>query len=97
MTLSTQKKFYLTDLEQNLTFAGVLKFYEEESDFITATLSDIEVYDYESSTPLFSLGETTFKKSKHKIHVEGAPVCLNSPSFQYIPESDLSKRLYNIV
>lgn len=72
MTLAPQKKIYLTDLEQNLTFAGFLKYYEEVNDNVIATLLNIEVYDYTSSTPLFSLGETTLKKNKGKIFIDGS-------------------------
>ena len=77
MTLSPKKTIYLTDLEQNLTFAGFLKSYKEVNDNVIATLHDIEVYDYTSSTPLFSLAETTLTKSKRKIHIENA-TCLNA-------------------
>ncbi|WP_114937388.1 hypothetical protein [Mucilaginibacter endophyticus] len=70
MTLSPKKKIYLTDLEQNLTFAGFLKSYKEVNDNVIATLHDIEVYDYTSSTPLFCLSETTLTKSKSKIYIE---------------------------
>lgn len=77
MTLSPKKKIYLTDLEQNLTFEGFLKSYQEVNDNIIATLYDIEVYDYTSSTPLFSLAETTLTKSKRKIYIENV-ACLNA-------------------
>jgi hypothetical protein len=72
MTLASQKKIYLTDLEQNLTFAGFLKSYKEVNDNVIATLLNIEVYDYTSSTPLFSLRETTLMKNKGKIFIEGS-------------------------
>jgi hypothetical protein len=76
MTSASQKKIYLTDLEQNLTFAGFLKSYEEVNDTVIATLLNIEVYDYASSAPLFSLGETTLNKSKDKIFIDGIiPYC----------------------
>ncbi|WP_121809979.1 hypothetical protein [Mucilaginibacter kameinonensis] len=77
MTLSPKKKIYLTDLEQNLTFEGFLKSYKEANDNIIATLYDIEVYDYTSSTPLFSLAETTLTKSKSKIYIENV-ACLSA-------------------
>jgi len=79
MTLSPQKKIYLTDLEQNLTFSGFLKSYREVNDNVIATLHDIEVYDYTSSTPLFSLQETTLNKNKCKIHIENI-VSINTAS-----------------
>jgi hypothetical protein len=79
MMLASQEKIYLTDFEQNLTFAGFFKSYEEVNDNVIATLRDIEVYDYTSSIPLFSLGEVTLKKSKCKIYVDGIiPCCSNS-------------------
>jgi len=77
MNLSPKKKIYLTDLEQNLTFEGFLKSYKEVNDNVIATLYDIEVYDYTSSTPLFSLAETTLTKSKRKIYIENV-ACLNT-------------------
>lgn len=73
--LASQKKIYLTDLELNLTYVGFLKSYEEVNDNVTATLLNIEVYDYSSSTPLFSLQETTLKKSKDKIFIDGIVPC----------------------
>jgi len=75
MTLAAQKKIYLTDFEQNLTFAGFLTSYEEVNDNVIATLLNIEVYDYTSSTPLFSLGKITLKKSKGRIFIDGNVPC----------------------
>ncbi|SEN39527.1 hypothetical protein SAMN05192574_10325 [Mucilaginibacter gossypiicola] len=76
MTLSPQQKIYLTDFEQNLTFAGFFKSYKEVNNKVIATLQDIEVYDYVSSTPLFCLEEITLKRSKRKIYIEGIiPAC----------------------
>ncbi|MDB5148349.1 MAG: hypothetical protein JWQ57_2369 [Mucilaginibacter sp.] len=81
MTLSLQKKIYLTDLEQNLTFAGFFKSYEEINDNVIATMRDIEVYDYTSSMPLFSLGEITLKKSKCKIYLDSVTCSLSNKVF----------------
>ena len=78
MTLSVQKKIYLTDLEQNLTFTGFFKSYEEVNDNIIATMHDIEVYEYASSIPLFNLKEITFKKDKRKIYIESSARYLNN-------------------
>jgi hypothetical protein len=75
MTLAPQKKIYLTDFEQNLTFAGFLTSYEEVNDNVIATLLNIEVYDYTSSTPLFNLGRITLKKNKGKIFIDGNVPC----------------------
>ncbi|UOE51878.1 hypothetical protein MTO98_12390 [Mucilaginibacter sp. SMC90] len=69
------QKIHLTDLEQNITFAGFFTSYKEERDNVIATMRDIEVYDYSSSAPLFSLRETTFKKSKGKIYMEAVTSC----------------------
>lgn len=76
MASNLQQKIYLTDFEQNLTFAGFFKSYKEVNNKVIATLQDIDVYDYASSTPLFSLEEITLKKSKCKIYIEGIiPAC----------------------
>jgi hypothetical protein len=76
MTPSPKQKIYLTDFEQNLTFAGFFKSYKEVNDNVIATLRDIEVYDYASSAPLFSLEEITLKRSKRKIYIDGViPRC----------------------
>lgn len=75
MTPRPQQKIYLTDFEQNLTFAGFFTSYKEVKDNVIATLKDIEVYDYPSSTPLFSLEEITLKRSKCKIYIDGVIPC----------------------
>ncbi|MFC0514106.1 hypothetical protein ACFFGT_07850 [Mucilaginibacter angelicae] len=78
MTPPLQKKIYLTDLEQNLTFAGFFKSYKEVNDHVIATMRDIEVYDYTSSIPLFTMREATLKKSKCKIYIDSITGCLNN-------------------
>jgi hypothetical protein len=70
MTVFSQKKIYLTDLEHNLVYAGILEFYKETSEEITATLADIQVYEYSSSNPLYSLSKATIKRPKCHIHIE---------------------------
>lgn len=81
MTLLLQKKIYLTDLEQNLTFSGFVKSYEEVNDKVIATLLEIEVYDYTSSMPLFNMEEITLKKSKCKIHLDVVTCSLGNEVF----------------
>ncbi|WP_345210276.1 hypothetical protein [Mucilaginibacter gynuensis] len=72
MTKPAQRKIYLTDVELDLTFFGVVKFIKETDAEINVTLTDVKVYEYSSSNYLYAMEEFSLKKPKAVIHIEEA-------------------------
>lgn len=65
-------KVYLTDLERNLTFFGIVDKLNEANNSIEVKLTDVKVYEYESSNYLYSSPEVTFTRPKSVLHIEAA-------------------------
>ncbi|MCC8408152.1 hypothetical protein LJ707_04370 [Mucilaginibacter sp. UR6-1] len=65
-------KVYLTDLERNLTFYGVVNKLTEVNNNMQVILTDVKVYEYESSNYLYSLPEISFTRPKAVLHIEAA-------------------------
>lgn len=65
-------KVYLTDLERNLTFWGIVNTLNEVNNNMEVHLTDVKVYEYESSNYLYSLPAVTFTRPKAVLHIEAA-------------------------
>ncbi|GAA4914605.1 hypothetical protein GCM10023313_17500 [Mucilaginibacter defluvii] len=65
-------KVYLTDLERNLTFFGIVNTLNEVNNNMEVHLTDVKVYEYESSNYLYSLPDVTFTRPKAILHIEAA-------------------------
>ena len=70
LTETLQRKIYLTDLERNFTFAGIVESFEEKKGKINVSLLDVQVYEYSSSNPLYYLPMINFSRPKDKLYIE---------------------------
>lgn len=67
-----RRKIYLTDLEQDLTYFGLVENIEEKRSRIEVTLLDVTVYEYSSSNYLYEAPAITLSRPKSVIFIEEA-------------------------
>nr|MBB6234563.1 hypothetical protein [Mucilaginibacter sp. FT3.2] len=72
MATSQNKKFYVTDMERDLTFFGSVKSLTEHNGVISIHLTEVAVYEYSSSNYLYQEAEVSLSRPKHVIHIEEA-------------------------
>jgi hypothetical protein len=65
-----RREIYLTDLERNLTFSGIVESLCELKENIKVSLLDVTVYEYSSSNPLYKLPKISFSRPKNQLHKE---------------------------
>jgi len=64
---------YVRDIEANLTYFGEVVSYSENENIQELVLSDVSVYRYEGSIPLYELSSIYLCKDMGKFIIEAAP------------------------
>lgn len=67
-----RKKIYLTDLEQDITYFGLVEHIEEKRSSIEVSLVDVTVYQYSSSNYLYETPSISLLRPKSVIFIEEA-------------------------
>jgi hypothetical protein len=67
-----KKKIYLTDLEQDLTYFGLVEHINEKRSNIEVALLDVTVYQYSSSNYLYNAPAISLLRPKSVIFIEEA-------------------------
>ncbi len=67
-----KRRIYLTDLEQDLTYFGLVELIEEKRSSIEVSLVDVTVYEYSSSNYLYEAPAISLSRPKSAVFIEEA-------------------------
>lgn len=64
------EEVYVRDIENGLTYHGLINSFSENDDIKELVLIDVVVYEYESSKKLYELDKIYLSKSKESLIIE---------------------------
>ena len=68
-----ERKVYLTDINSDTTFSGLLNFCVESSNgYLHISMAEVSVYQYSSCIPLYNLSHIDLSRPKDFIFIEEA-------------------------
>ena len=64
------KQVYVTDINNNLTYYGFVKAYNEDKSQIDIKMADVKVYEYSSSNYLQDLASVDISVTEQSLFIE---------------------------